>query len=132
MPQPEGFDRADYVESRLGADMVERAGRSDLIVDELNPNRFAGDPPGKWVGDKRLVPLWVWALTQAFLARYVPPELTLSTSIALVEPDAERRNGLAMMARLSGFRPGDVIALLLEWQEAARAQGGVPPVDRRR
>lgn len=131
MPQPEGFDRADYVESQLGADMVERAGRADLVVDELNPNRFPDDPPCKWVGDIRFIPLWVWALTQAFQARYVPPELTLSGAIALVEQDAERRNGLAMMARLSGFRPNDVIALLLEWQEVARDQGGVPPVDRR-
>lgn len=111
-----------WIPLKAGIQAVKRLQRPDLMRE--NPNElartgaFADDPPGVWAGDEAEVPLWLFTLVRALTtAVYVPPDLSLEEAVRLVEPDKERRDGMAVMSRLGVFRSSDVIAQLLEWRE---------------
>lgn len=107
-----------WIPLKVGLRAVLDLKRPDLCRDDLNPNRFDGDPPGSWAGDGIEVPLWLFTLSQALVgAVFVPRDLTLAEAVRLVEHDAERRDGLAVIARLGVISASDVVRRLIEWRE---------------
>jgi hypothetical protein len=114
-----------WIPLKAGLSAVKALNRPDLMRERPNEDArkgaaFADDPFGSWLGDEVEVPLWLFTISRAFsTAFYVPFDLTLAEAVALVEHDAERRDGLAVMARMGVFRSSDVIARLLEWRESA-------------
>ena len=116
-----------WIPLKAGLSAVKALGRPDLMRERPNESvrgeadgAFANDPFGSWMGDEVEVPLWLFTISRAFTtAFYVPSDLSLADAVALVEHDAERRDGLAVMARMGVFRSRDVIARLLEWRESA-------------
>lgn len=108
-----------WIPLKVGVRAVQALNRSDLWRHGAqNENPFEWDPSGSWLGDEVEVPLWLFTLSQA-LARsvYVPPDLTLAEAVRLVEHDEERRNGLAVIARLGVLPASDVVRRLIEWRE---------------
>jgi hypothetical protein len=106
-----------WIPLKAGIFAVQQLKRPDLMRSMLAPDGTP-DPPRSHAGDEWEVPLWLFTLVRALTtAVYVPPGLDLAEAVRLVEPDKERRDGMAVMSRLGVFRSSDVIAQLLEWRE---------------
>lgn len=112
-----------WIPLKVGARAVQKLERPDLWRHKLNTDArnstpFADDPPGSWAGDEIEVPLWLSTLSQALTgAVFVPAWLTLAEAVRLVEHDAERRDGLSVIARLGALKASSVVAQLIDWRE---------------
>jgi hypothetical protein len=122
MPSSDPNDLEAWIPIKAGIQAVLRLNRPELwravTNDEARRGAFTDDPPGSWLGDETEVPLWLYTLARALAtAVYVPPFLDLAEAVRLVESDPERRDGMAVMARLGVFHSSSVILQLLEWRE---------------